>query len=197
MCPQSGDAAAGLSALVYGVPAPWQVTVEPSPGCQVTETGVAVAVTLSPGTVAVFDSGTHSAGLIHSQVGRFVSCKAFWAGLERITGLGSPRVWRASAASTAGSGGAGPPPGAGAAGAAAPIGQASVCTVTWQPAGTQPNVLFTVPWHPPAAPPPAVVPAGGWLPAWVPGLAGVPADGPVPAVTSHDGAYDCPHVTPP
>ena len=39
---------------------------EPSPGCQVTETGVAVAVTLSPGTVAVFDSGTHSAGLIHS-----------------------------------------------------------------------------------------------------------------------------------
>ena len=104
MCPQSGDAAAGLSALVYGVPAPWQVTVEPSPGCQVTETGVAVAVTLSPGTVAVFDSGTHSAGLIHSQVGRFVSCKASWAGLERITGLGSPRVWRASAASTAGSG---------------------------------------------------------------------------------------------
>ena len=121
---------------MYGVPAPWQVTVEPSPGCQVTETGVAVAVTLSPGTVAVFDSGTHSAGLIHSHVGKFVSCKAAWAGLERITGLGSPRVWRASAASTAGSGrrerrprGGRPPP----------IGQASVCTVTWQPAGTQPE----------------------------------------------------------
>ena len=96
MCPQSGDADPGLSALVYGVPAPWQVTVLPSPGCQVTDTGVAVAVTLSPGTVAVFDSGTHSAGLIHSQVGKFVSCRAFWAGLERITGLGSPRVWRAS-----------------------------------------------------------------------------------------------------
>jgi hypothetical protein len=107
VCPQSGDAAAGLSALVYGAPAPWQVTVLPSPGCQVTETGVAVAVTLSPGTVAVFDLGTHSAGLIHSQVGRFVSCKAAWAGLERITGLGSPRVWRARAASTAGFGGAG------------------------------------------------------------------------------------------
>lgn len=90
MCPQSGDADPGLSALVYGAPAPRQVTVLPSPGCQVTETGVAVAVTLSPGTVAVFDSGTHSAGLIHSQVGRFVSCKASWAGLERITGLGSP-----------------------------------------------------------------------------------------------------------
>jgi hypothetical protein len=28
---------------------PWQVTVLPSPGCQVTDTGVAVAVTLSPG----------------------------------------------------------------------------------------------------------------------------------------------------
>jgi hypothetical protein len=48
---------------------PRQVTVEPSPGCQVTGTGVAVAVTLSYGTVAVFDSGTHFAGLIHSQVG--------------------------------------------------------------------------------------------------------------------------------
>jgi hypothetical protein len=54
-----------VAALVYGVPAPWQVTVLPSPGCQVTDTGVAVAVTLSPGTIAVFDS----AGLIHSQVG--------------------------------------------------------------------------------------------------------------------------------
>jgi len=116
VCPQSGDAEAGLSALVYGVPAPWQVTVPPSPGCQVTETGVAVAVTLSPGTVAVFDSGTHSAGLIHSQVGKFVSCKASWAGLERITGLGRPSGWRASAASTAGSGGTGAPPAAGPAG---------------------------------------------------------------------------------
>jgi hypothetical protein len=46
--PQSGDADPGLSPLVYGVPAPWQVTVLPSPGCQVTDTGV--AVTLSPGT---------------------------------------------------------------------------------------------------------------------------------------------------
>ena len=94
MCPQSGDGEAGSSALVYGVPAPWQVTVVPSPGCQVTETRVAVAVTLSPGTVAVFDSGTHSAGLIHSQADRFASCKAAWAGLERITGLGSPESGR-------------------------------------------------------------------------------------------------------
>ena len=85
----------GLYALVYGVPAPWQVTVVPSPGCQVTETGVAVAVTLSPGTVAVLDSGTQTAGLIHSQVGRFVSCKAVCAGLEWITGLGSTRYFRA------------------------------------------------------------------------------------------------------
>jgi hypothetical protein len=39
-------------ALPCGVPAPWQVTVLPSPGCQVTQTGTAAAVTLSPGTVA-------------------------------------------------------------------------------------------------------------------------------------------------
>jgi hypothetical protein len=64
VCPQSGDAA-GLSALVYGVPAPWQVTVVPSPGCQVIETGMAVAVPLSPVTVtvAVFDCGTHVSGM--------------------------------------------------------------------------------------------------------------------------------------
>jgi hypothetical protein len=67
--------------------------------------------------------------------------------------------------------------------------------VTWQPAGTQPNVLFTVPWQPPAAPPPAAVLAACWPPAWVPGPAGVPADGPDPAVTSHCGEYDWPHVT--
>jgi hypothetical protein len=68
--------------------------------------------------------------------------------------------------------------------------------VTWQLAGTQPNVLFTVPEKPPApAPPPAAVPAADCPPAWGLVLAGVPADGPDPAVTSHCGAYDCPHVT--
>ena len=120
---------------------------------------MAVAVTLSPGTVAVFDSGTHSAGLIHSQAGQSVSCRAFWAGLERITRLGSPRVWRAHAARTAGSGGAAPAP-AGAPAGAAPIGQAGVCTVTWHPAGTQPNVLLTVPWQPPAAGQRGLLPGG-------------------------------------
>jgi hypothetical protein len=134
----------------------------------VTDTGVAVAVTLSPGTVAVFDSGTHSAGLIHSQLGRFVSCKAACAGLERITGLGSPRVWRASAASTAGSGGPGGPGGRAGRGGGTD-GQASVCTVTWQPAGTQPNVLFSVP----EAPARSTAPADGGTDrrlaaAWVP-----------------------------
>jgi hypothetical protein len=34
-----------------------------------------------------------------------------------------------------------------------------------------------------------------WAPAWVPGPAWVPADGPDPAVTSHCGEYDWPHVT--
>ena len=75
---------------MYGVPVPWQVTVDPSPGSQVTETGVAVA--LSPSTVAVFDSGTHPAGLIHSQVGRFVGCKAIAAGAVRR----SRRLWQLS-----------------------------------------------------------------------------------------------------
>ena len=51
------------------------------------------------------------------------------------------------------------------------------------------------PWQPPAAPPPAAVLAACWPPAWVPGPAGVPADGPDPAVTSHCGEYDWPHVT--
>jgi hypothetical protein len=78
----------------------------------------------SPTSSVSFSSRT--SGLIHSQVGKFVSCRAFWAGLEQITGLGSPRVWRASAARTAGSGGAAPAP-AGAPAGAAPIGQASVC----------------------------------------------------------------------
>jgi hypothetical protein len=133
--------------------------------------------------------------LIHSQVDRFVSCKAFWAGLELITGLGSPRVWRASAASTAGSGGAGAPPAARPAGAAAPIGQASVCTVTWQPAGTQPRLVHRAGAPARTSPAPGSDP-GRRLAARLGVCAGRGVgDGPDPAVTSHCGAYDCPHVT--
>ena len=115
-----------------------------------------------------------------------VSCKAFCAGLERITGLGSFRVWRASTAGSGGAGGAGAAQAGAPTGTAAPIGQASVYTVTWHPAGTQPNVLSSVTEHPPApAPLPAAVPAADWPPAWEPVLAGVPADGPDAVVTVH------------
>jgi hypothetical protein len=63
---------------VYGVLAPWQVTVLPSPGCQVTETGVAVAVTLSPGTAA----GHGIAGL-RPAAGRPARAQGHWDAAER------------------------------------------------------------------------------------------------------------------
>ena len=191
MCPQSGDAAAGLSALVYGVPAPWQVTVLPSPGCQVTETGVAVAVTLSPSTVAVFDSGTHSAELIHSQVGKFVSCRAFWAGLERITRLGSPRVWRASAAR-----GRRRRPGPGGSARRGRANRAGQRLHRDLAAGRDAAECLV---HRALAAARRSAPGGGpgrRLAARLGTGAGRGAgDGPDPAVTSHCGEYDWPHVT--
>ncbi|MFF5985909.1 MULTISPECIES: hypothetical protein [Pseudonocardiaceae] len=57
MWPQSGEAADGLPPVGNGVPAPGHVTVEPSPIDQVTDWGVAVAVTDTPGTDAVADRG--------------------------------------------------------------------------------------------------------------------------------------------
>ena len=92
MCPQSGDGADGAYPLLYGVPGPRQVTVDPSPIRQVAETGVAVAVTLSPGTEAVFDREAHAAWVIHNQVGKPVSCKSPGAGEDRMTGLGRTQV---------------------------------------------------------------------------------------------------------
>ena len=61
MCPQVGEGSLGESAAVYGVPGPWQTSVVPSPKVQVTEMGVAVAVTDSPGTAAVAVVGCHPA----------------------------------------------------------------------------------------------------------------------------------------
>ena len=77
---------------------------------QVTLTGVAVAVTRSPGTTAVFDRGTHIARFTHSHVGRRTSCRSPGAGEDRITGLGSSRSRRAIWPSTPGGGTPGPPP---------------------------------------------------------------------------------------
>ena len=54
MCPQSGDGAAGsLTPFTYAVPDPLHTVLVPSPQAQVTLSGVAVAVTDSPGTDAV------------------------------------------------------------------------------------------------------------------------------------------------
>ena len=164
----------------------------PSPIAHDADTGVAVAVTASPGTCAVLDCGCHTFAATHSHTGNLVSCSAPGAGEERITGSGSCRYFTASWASTPGAGSTGAPPG-GAAGPATPIGQPTVCAVRVQPAGTQPNALVIVPEQPPAAVPPAeTVPAPLVV---LPGFAvpGVPATGPVPAVTWHWAVDDWPH----
>ncbi|WP_331773234.1 hypothetical protein OG948_58565 (plasmid) [Embleya sp. NBC_00888] len=60
--------------------------MEPSPIDHVTFRRVAVAVTDTPGTVAVADTGAHDAGAIHNQVGTFTICSAM--GFIAITGEG-------------------------------------------------------------------------------------------------------------
>jgi len=74
VCPQSGDGAAGSPPATYGVPGPSHTTVDPSPNVQVTDIGVAVAVTDSPGTDAVALTGAHDDRSSHSHVGTFTSC---------------------------------------------------------------------------------------------------------------------------
>src|SRR6202035_3260416 len=59
------------------------------PICQDADTGVAVAVTDSPGTCAVFDSGRQVAGATHIHVGSSVSCSAPGAGPATPTGQAS------------------------------------------------------------------------------------------------------------
>ena len=72
MWPQSGDGAFGSLPARNGVPAPVHVTVLPSPMDHVTDVGVAVAVTDTPGTEAVADTGPHPLDN-HIHVGRFTS----------------------------------------------------------------------------------------------------------------------------
>ena len=185
-----------MSPAAYAVPGPVQVTVVPLPIAHAADTGVAVAVTASPGTCAVFDCGCHTFAATHSHTGNLVSWSAPGAGEERITGSGSCRYFTASWASTPSAGSTGAAP-AGAPGPATPIGQPTVCAVMVQPAGTQPNALVIVPAHPPAAPPPVTTAPGP--PVVPPGFAvpGVPVPGPVPAVTWHCGADDWPHCANP
>ena len=65
--PQSGDATDGSPPGRYTVPGPGHCTVEPSPIDHDTETGRAVAVTDTPATDAVADTGDHDSN--HSHVG--------------------------------------------------------------------------------------------------------------------------------
>jgi hypothetical protein len=78
----------------------------PSPKSHVTDTGVAVAVTDSPGTAAVADTDFHALELSHVHVGTPTNCGRPTAGLAAIAGFGSARLLRAFAANVAGSGAA-------------------------------------------------------------------------------------------
>jgi hypothetical protein len=78
--PQVGEGRLGTSAAPYGVPGPWQTNEVPSPKFQVTEIGVAVAVTDSPGTAAAAVVACHPAWPSHSHVGSPMSWSVFVAG---------------------------------------------------------------------------------------------------------------------
>ncbi|WP_026423586.1 hypothetical protein [Actinokineospora inagensis] len=81
------------------------MTVAPSPIDQVTAVGRAVAVTDTPGTDAVTDTGTQAPRSTHNHVGRFTSW--FCAGLAKIDGRGNDNRFRAVSANTCGDTGAG------------------------------------------------------------------------------------------
>ncbi|MGW1286429.1 hypothetical protein ACWD4N_22640 [Streptomyces sp. NPDC002586] len=69
VCPQSGEVESAAYFAEYGVPGPSHITVLPSPMTHVALCGIAVAVTDTPGTVAVFDTGFHIARSSHIHVG--------------------------------------------------------------------------------------------------------------------------------
>src|SRR5882757_5236118 len=101
MWPQSGELLVGLAEAAYGVPGPEHVTERPSPNAHTTEVGRATAVTDTPGTDAVADTGPQPARSTHSQVGRPTNCSPA-AGFTSIRGDGSPNwlyaTWASSAA---------------------------------------------------------------------------------------------------
>ena len=102
MCPHVGDTAAGFIPAFHGVPGPVQVTVAPSPVDHMTRFGVAVAVTLNPGTDAVAERGLHDELSIQSHVGTYMTWADGFAGLVRISGAGSRSSDTACRANTAG-----------------------------------------------------------------------------------------------
>jgi len=69
------------------------------------EEGVAVAVTLNPGTDAVADRGPHDPGSSHNHTGTFTSTFVLDGGFHRITGVGSRNAFTAACANTAAFGG--------------------------------------------------------------------------------------------
>ncbi|MQY16875.1 hypothetical protein SRB5_70780 [Streptomyces sp. RB5] len=87
--PQSGDFAAAGYSFEYGDPGPTQTTVIPSPMSQVTDLGVPVAITLSPGTTADAVTGFHVSLLTHIQVGTPTTWVKRSSGLSWIDGFGS------------------------------------------------------------------------------------------------------------
>jgi hypothetical protein len=60
----------------------------PSPVNHTTRVGVAVAVTLTPGTLAVADRGPHVASSTHNHIGSITNCGAGGGGLNSICGAG-------------------------------------------------------------------------------------------------------------
>ncbi|MEU0924579.1 hypothetical protein [Streptomyces malaysiensis] len=73
----------------YGVPGPWQTLDPPSPIDQSTDTGLATAVTDTPGTDAVADTFRQAPRSSHSHVGTVTNCSS--AGLALIFGEGNRR----------------------------------------------------------------------------------------------------------
>ena len=98
--PQSGEAAIGSVPGRHGVPGPWQTTESPLPIDHTAWIGVAVAVTLIPGTDAVADCGRHEAGSNDNHDGSPTS----WSpeGFTRIATSGSVSRARACRANTCG-----------------------------------------------------------------------------------------------
>ncbi len=105
MWPQVGEAAFGSVPGVHAVPAPTQCSIPPSPVANTSDVGVAVAVTLSPGTDAVADRAPHDPGSSQSHTGVFTSTFVAVGGFQRINGDGSRNAFTASAANNAAFGG--------------------------------------------------------------------------------------------
>ena len=102
-------------AIEYGVPGDVHTTVDPSPICHTTRTTRAVAVTDTPGTAAVADTGPHVCGdtAVHNHTGRPTRPVLPCCGAIPITGPRSGNNDTARAANIAGVAPTPPNPGGG------------------------------------------------------------------------------------